>query len=235
MSIFTPMAPAVATGLYLLHDVMPDPNLRATLRGKYDIQNYYDLINFNAAVQLNTENDRDWTNAKGIEHMRRATRFVANHGSWREGLIVSDLVSVDRIEITISSGDENGPRNLGSVGIISRLTNLQRFTAWRNGLTSIGRIDLLPNLERLEVRHNSLTSIGTIPSTTALNQIHLDDNAFSVSGLEALIDSMHERRVQLGANGCSIRLVGNPGSAGAAISRQSQIADLIAAGCTVSI
>ena len=232
MSIFTPMAPAVATGLYLLHDVMPDPNLRAALR-KYDIQNYYDLINFNAAVQLTNVRDRDWTNAKGIEHMRRATQFIANHDGWRDGLIVSDLVNVQRIDITVPSGGVL--RNLGSVGVISNLTNLQRFSAIRNGLTSIGRIELLTSLERLNVSNNSLTDVGTIPETTALNQIHIDNNAFSVSGLEALIDSMHERRVQLGANSCDIRLQGNPGSAGAATSRESQIADLVSAGCTVSI
>jgi hypothetical protein len=65
--------------------------------------------------------------------------------------------------------------------------------------------------------------------------LQLNSGEFSQAQVEAFIDSLWPDRALLGANACWIDLSDNPGSAAAAISRVTQIADLTAAGCTVQI
>ena len=69
----------------------------------------------------------------------------------------------------------------------------------------------------------------------SLTNLNLASGNMAQADVEQTIEDLWVNRAALGALSCSITFAGNPGSAGAAASKASEISDLIAAGCSVSM
>ena len=131
---------------------------------------------------------------------------------------------------------ELGGNNLDQIDV-TNFTDITRLDIQRNNLESMGSVSGLSSVNRIQAQENNLS--GDIGDTSALVSVNsllrFFDNNFSQEDLENIIDGLHSIRGALGDQNVSIELEGNPGSSGAADSRDTEISDLISAGCSVSI
>ena len=173
----------------------------------------------------------------------------AGRGGWRPqyaatgfGLTVPDprfrsalqsrgITTLAQLQAATSLTGITGIRDLEGVQNATALTTLD--VTGSQGLLNVAKIPA--NVAQITLNGNGLTSVKNFSTHTNVAGVRLASNSLNQAALEAVIDQFWAIRTAFGTRTGVLHLQNNPGSAGAATSRATQITAIRTAGATVTI
>lgn len=168
------------------------------------------------------------TQLVGVESLVSMTNLEVHNNQLSSLPDLSGLAGVLRV-VHISRNQ------LSSLPWLGSLVGMTSLEADRNPLEDVGDLSGCVALENLRLYSCQLSSIGSVAGLDQLSIFRIDGNLFEAAELGLVVDQLHGNRVALGGRGATINLSGNPGSGAVATSHATALAELVAAGCNVSI
>lgn len=205
--------------LFNYHTAVPNTLFRSYLGS---IAGVYSMPELSALTTL-TANNLGIGDVSGIEYATNIA-YLSLFGNQIAELKVAALIDLETLNVFNN--------NLIELDVVT-LTSLLILNADSNQLLALA-VAALTNLTQLTARNNQLAVLD-VAALTNLTLLRISDNQFAQTELETIVDDVWANRIALGANSCDIQLQDNPGSAATSTTKVSEIADLITAGCSVTI
>lgn len=206
------------------HTAVPDALFRSYLASEYSINSVGDLISATSSIVLTSKGLEDVT---GIEYALGITSVFFDIN---DITVAPDFSAMTQLVVLSMPNSQ-----VTSIGSLTNLSNIEQLLLSGGLFTDIGSLENMTDATIVKLQDNDLTETGDVSALVNLTIFWLSGNQIAQTELEAIVDDLHGNRVALGALSCSIILSGNPGSAATAVSRSVEIAELISAGCTVTI
>ena len=152
---------------------------------------------------------------------------------FRSALQSRGITTLAQLQAATSLTGITGIQSLEGIQNATTLTTLDVTNSF--GLLGVARIPA--NVAQITLTANGLTSVPNFSGNTNIAGLRVSKNTLSQAAIEAIIDQFWAIRVAFGGAGRLgvLHLQDNPGSAAAATSRATRIADLRTAGATVTI
>lgn len=228
--------------------LVPDRYFRELLSTNYGINSLEELNEYDGII-TSLAGDPHLTNITGIGLAHNVTQIDIRGGHVK---LVGDLTGLTScLDIRLLE-----TQDVEYTGNLSLMSDLLKVQVYNNKITSVGDFTGNTTIQVINIGKNLIETVGDVTLCVALDYLRLYRNPIVTFGsvanmlllkclyvyyclleqvtLETMLTELHANRVALGALGCEVYFVGNPGTEGAALSRATEMIEMNAAGMDVS-